>query len=363
MVSKNTSFFKRFLGSFGENDLVGIDIGNSAIKIAKMTGGPKNFHLQKYASIPLSEGAIIECEIQKREEIVAAISEVMSSSGIAESNVCIGMSGSNTITKKLQVSDGTEEEIEDQVIWESEQYLPFDLEEAKISIHILGENQSGGVDVVIGAAKDAAIREIKEIVEEAGLKVRIIDLAIYALANVVEFVLEDKMKEVDYSWMVLDIGAQNTLAIIYRGQRIVYSKEVLMGSLLITEEIQRSMGVTFDEAEDLKSLNDESQEFPQEILDIVNRVLINIFGEIKKIIDFYHSSTAGETIEECFATGGTLLLPMTLDYLKEVIDIEVQTLNPFEKISFNQKNIREDIDSVALKSVVVMGLAMRKYND
>ena len=363
MVSKSTGFFKRFLGSFGESELVGIDIGNSAIKVAKITGGPKNYHVQKYASVPLSEGAIIECEIQKREEIVKAIVEAMARADIQETNVCIGMSGANTITKKLQVSDGTEEEIEDQVIWESEQYLPFDLEEVKISIYVLGENQSGGVDVVIGAAKNVAIGEIKEIVEQAGLKVKIIDLEIYALANVVEFVLADAIKGMECSWMVLDIGAQNTLAIIYRGQRIVYSKEVLMGGLFITEEIQRTMGVTYNEAEDLKSLSGKSQEFPQEVLDIVNRVLMNIFEEIKKIIDFYHNSTAGETIEKCFVTGGTLLLPMTLDYLKEVIDMEVQTLNPFEKITFNKKNIKEDIDDMALKSLVVIGLAMRRYND
>ena len=363
MGFNNTGIFKRFLGSFGEKDLVGIDIGNSAVKVAKITGSPRNYHLQKYVSIPFSEGAIIDCEIQKREEVVEAIVEAISSASIKETNVCIGMSGPNTITKKLQVSDGTEEEIEDQVIWESEQYLPFDLDEAKISIHVLGENQSGGIDVVIGAAKDVAISEIKEIVEESGLKVKIIDLETYALVNVVEVILADVMEKMDYSWMVLDIGAQNTSAIIYRGKRIVYSKEVSMGGILITEEIQRTMSVTYAEAEDLKSLNSGGQEFPQEILDIVNRVLMSVFNEIKKIIDFYHNSTAGETIEKCFVTGGMFLLPMALDYLKEVIDMEVEKLNPFDKITFNKKNIKENIDEVALKSIVVMGLAMRKSND
>ena len=363
MASKGTGIFKGLLDSFGEKDLVGIDIGNSAVKVAKITGSSKKYHLQKYASVPLSEGAIIENEIQKKEEVVEAIIEAMTSADIKETNVCIGMSGSNTMTKKLQVSDGTEEEIEDQVIWESEQYLPFPLEEAKISIHIIGENQSGGVDVVVGAAREVAIKDIKEIVEAAGVKVKIIDLHVYALANVVEFILKDAAKDMNYSWMVLDIGAQNTLAIIYRGDRIVYSKEISSGSLLITEEIQRTMGVTYEEAEDLKSLNKGAQEFPQEILDIINRVLQDIFDEIKKVIDFYHSSTAGETIENCFVTGGTALLPMTLDYIKEIIDIEAKVLNPFDKVTVSKKNIKEDIDEVALKCVAVIGLAMRKAHD
>ena len=362
MASKETGSIKRLMGFFGEKELVGIDIGNSAIKVAKITGGPKKYHLQKYASLPLSEGAIIEYEIQKKDEVVEAIIEAVTAADIKDANVCIGMSGPNTITKKLQVSDGTEEEIEDQVIWESEQYLPFALEEAKISIHVIGENQSGGIDVVIGAARESSVKELKGIVEESGLKVKIVDLGIYALANVVEFVLHDEIKKMNYSWMALDIGAQNTLAIIYRGDRIVYSKEISMGGLLITEEIQRTMSVTYDEAEDLKSLNKDSQEFPQEVLDIVTRVLQNIFDEIKKVIDFYHSSTAGETIERCFATGGTLLLPMTLEYLKEVIEMEVNFLNPFDKITYS-KNIKEDMDEVALKSVVVIGLAMRRCND
>ena len=363
MAFNSAKIFKGFLDSFGEKDLIGVDIGNSAVKVAKITGGFKSYNLQKYVSIPFSEGTIIDCEIQKREEVVAAIVEAISRAGINETNVCIGMSGPNTITKKLQVSDGTEEEIEDQVIWESEQYLPFDLDEAKMSIHVLGENQSGGIDVVIGAAKNVTISEMKEIVEESGLKVKIVDLEVYALVNVIEIILADVMPKMNYSWMVLDIGAQNTSAIIYRGQRIVYSKEVSMGGILITEEIQRTMSVTYAEAEDLKSLNKETKEYPEEILNIINKVLLGIFDEIKKIIDFYHSSTAGETIEKCFVTGGMFLLPMASDYLKEVIDMEVEKLNPFDKINFNKKNIEEEMDEVALKSIVVMGLAMRKHHD
>ena len=358
-MAKGSGFFKRFMGSFGEKELIGIDIGNSGIKVAKVTGGPKKYHLQKYASVSLTEGAIIEYEVQKREEVIEAIIEAVTSVDIKDTNACVGLGGPNTITKKLQVSDGTEEEIEDQVIWESEQYLPFDLEEAKISIHVVGENQSGGVDVVIGAARESSILEVKEMVEEAGLKVKIVDLGMYALANVVEFVLKDEMKKMDYSWMVLDMGAQNTLAIIYRGERIVYSKEISMGGLLITEEIQRTMGVTYDEAEDLKSLNKDSQDMPQEILEIVTRVLREVFDEIKKVIDFYHSSTAGETIESCFVTGGTFLLPMASDYLKEFIEIDVKILNPFDKITFNKKTMSEDVEEVAFKSSVVIGLAMR----
>ena len=56
--------------SFQKGNLVGVDIGLSAVKIAVMSENKKGVYtLEKYGSIPLSEASIIEDEIQKPEEI------------------------------------------------------------------------------------------------------------------------------------------------------------------------------------------------------------------------------------------------------------------------------------------------------
>ena len=52
--------------------------------------------------------------------------------------------------------------------------------------------------------------------------------------------------------LFLILGAQKTEFIIYKNQTIVFTKEISVGGVMITEEIQRQMGVNYEEAEDFK---------------------------------------------------------------------------------------------------------------
>ena len=132
----------------GSSTIVGIDIGLSAVKVAEVVelkGG--RYKLTKYSMIPLSEGALIEDEIQKEEEIIEAIREALVSGKISSKIASIAISGPNTVVRKLQLAGGSNDEIEDQVLWEAEQYLPFDIDSSTVSSHLFGENLGGGVDV------------------------------------------------------------------------------------------------------------------------------------------------------------------------------------------------------------------------
>lgn len=106
--------------------------------------GKNNYKLTGFSSIALPEAALIEDEIQKEEEIAEAIQKAVSKLRTNLQNVCFGLYGPNTVARKLQLAGGTEEEIEDQVSWEAEQYLPFEIEESSMAYHNLGENEGGG---------------------------------------------------------------------------------------------------------------------------------------------------------------------------------------------------------------------------
>ena len=174
----------------GSKGIIGIDIGFSAIKIAeasKMSDG--SFKILHYASVNLPEGSIIENEIQKEDEILQALQLCLKQLRSSNRFACVGISGPNTIIKRLQLASGPDEEIEDQVSWEIEQYLPFPIDEGNVSYSIVAENQSGGVDVIIGAARKTVINSFKDVLERGGVKVKIVDLCAAATLNVVESVM------------------------------------------------------------------------------------------------------------------------------------------------------------------------------
>ncbi len=350
--------------NLGGKSIVALDIGLSAVKMAEIEchRASSKFTLLRYASVPLPEGAIIEDEIQKPEEIIEAIKKALNQSGITTINCCLGLSGPNTVARKLSLAGGSEEEIEDQVMWESEQYLPFDIDESSIAFHVVGENEGGGVDVIVGAVRNDIIFNFQELVNSCGLKTKIVDLNLLAVTNVFELVMKDKIKDSLKSFLILDIGAQKTFFVIYKNRTVGFAKEINMGGVVITEEIQRQLGVNYYEAEDLKITGDENGNLPEEILEIMDDVVETFFAEIKKTFDFYISSTSDESLVGCLITGGGCLIPGILEGLEALLGVEVSILNPFDAIDYNKKNFsEEEINDITYKGVSVLGLAMRKF--
>lgn len=352
------------MANFDKGQLVGVDIGLSAVKIALMSSPKKNrFRLDHYAAIPLSEAAIIEDEMQKPEEIVDALKQAIESARI-KTRICnLGMDGPNTMTKRMQVPDGSKEDIEDNILWESEQYIPFGADESELDYAVLGKiEEADVVDTVVAAAKISVVENYIETVTEAGLIVRRVDLNVFAVNNMFELIAGDQLPEYSENGaIIIDFGAQTTTVMVYKNGGPVLTKEIPVGGVLITEEIQRQMGVSYEEAEDLKTHGDENGNLPEEILTIIQAQLSGQMAEIRKVLNFFIAAGSSEQVGYCFVTGGSCRLPGLVESLQDVIGMEAQYLNPFDVIEYDKKAFEDEaLENIATTGLVSLGLGLRK---
>ena len=170
----------------------------------------------------------------------------------------------------------------------------------------------------------------------------------------------EKLDDQNESWILMDLGAQKTEFIIYKNNKVMFTKEIMIGGVIITEEIQRQMGVNYYEAEDLKNQGDENGNLPEEVLEIIDSVVENFFAEIKKTVDFYISSTSDESFVECVLTGGSCLIPGLSEGLEALLGISVSIMNPFEAVEYDPQKISEEkLNEIAYRGAGVLGLAMR----
>ena len=90
---------------FGPKTLIGLDIGQSAIKAAIISSDKKqtSFKLEYFNIIPLSEGTIIEDEIHREEEIIEALKKIAKGAGAGVNKICLGLAGQSTISRRLQL--------------------------------------------------------------------------------------------------------------------------------------------------------------------------------------------------------------------------------------------------------------------
>lgn len=350
------------LGKLNPGGVFGIDVGAHSIKVCELSGGINKFKVEKFGSFVLSEAAIIEDEFQKPSEIADGLSQAISRAGIKSKTACIGLYGPNTMTKRLNVPEGTKEEIEDHIMWEAEQYITFGADESQISFHLLGENEGGGNDAIVAAARTDLVESFTKILQESKITAKVVDLNIFALSNVFEEIYKDDLEEYSQGSLLIDFGAQSTKVVVYKRGGPIFTKEIPVGGGLVTEEIQRQMGVSYEEAEDLKTSGDENGNLPQEILNIINTQIDMQVAEIRKNINFYVTQGSAEKVSYCFATGGNSLLPGMLEKLSASTGLEVTRMDIFSKIKVDDRKAERGLDHLSAVSAVAIGLAMRKVN-
>lgn len=353
--------YKNIMTAMEKGYLIGIDIGLSAVKICKLSPGKKgNYKIESFAMVPLTEAAIIEDEIQKEEEVIGALIEAKELANVGKATIaCIGMDGPNTVTKRLQVPNGSREDVEDNILWEADQYIPFGAEDSELDFAILGEiPEDDVVDTIVAAIRSDVSEKYKSMVTSAGYTVKVIDLNMFALNNIFEVSYADRLEEMsDVGTIIIDFGAQTTKIIVYKDGGPVLTKEISVGGVLITEEIQRQMGLSYSEAELLKI----GGNLPEEILTIVQNQLQVQLSEIKKVLNFYIAAGSSEQVGYCLVTGGSSRLPGLLDQLKEVVGVQVEVFNPFNYISINPKIEKKySIEDIGTMGLVAIGLGLRK---
>lgn len=354
--------YKDLKTAFEKGQLIGVDIGASKIKVCVLSEGKKGrYKIDKYSSRVLSEAAVIEDEIQKPEEIIDTISDIVSNMGVKKKIACIGLKGPNTITKRLQVPNGSKEDIEDNILWESEQYIPFGADDAEIDFSVIGIiDEEDVVDAIVGALKTDVASKYSNYLKQAGLSPKVIDLNVLATVNAFENIYDDRLEEISEDGaIILDFGAQYTTIIVYKNNAPVMTREIGLGGVLVTEEIQRTMGVSYEEAEDLKVQGDDNGNLPEEILSIIENHNNRIIEDLRKILNFYIAAGSSEQVQHCFVTGGSARLPGIIDAVSDLVDLDVEVIDPFSSFELKAKKSADELDEIKYTGLVALGLGMR----
>ncbi|MBH0202861.1 MAG: 30S ribosomal protein S4 [Nitrospira sp.] len=167
--------------------LVGLDIGSSAIKVAQLKESKGRYFLQKFGVKPLEPEVIVDGTVMDEGRVVSAIQELFKEVNVKNKHVAISISGHAVIVKKISLPPMPDEELEGQVKLAAEQYIPFDINEVNIDFHVLSldasEDQQGDMSVILVAAKKDKINELTELVKAAGLVPMVMDVDAFAVEN------------------------------------------------------------------------------------------------------------------------------------------------------------------------------------
>lgn len=350
---------------------VGLDIGSTSVKIIQLKEqrrrGQTTYALQSFGMKPLPPEAIVDGALMNSTAIVQAMQELISELKIKNREVAIGVSGHSVIIKKIPMPRMTQEELEESIQWEAEQYIPFDVKDVNIDTQILNpeaNDQTGQMDVLLVAAKKDMINDYTTVVSEAGLQPVVVDVDAFAVQNMFGVNYEVPGKD---TVVLINAGASVVNINIVSNGVTVFTRDVTIGGNQFTEEIQKQLNVSYDEAEALKiggGRADSDAVVPQEVERVIASVAEQVAGEIQRSLDFYAGTAADANFTKVYLSGGTAKIPALFKTIESRVGVPVEILNPFKNIEIdNRKFDPAFIMDVAPMAAVAVGLALRKPGD
>ncbi|MCA9582039.1 MAG: type IV pilus assembly protein PilM, partial [Myxococcales bacterium] len=252
-------------------------------------------------------------------------------------------------------------ELDEQINWEAEQHIPFDLSEVQIDYQVLQERaDQGQMDVLLVAAKREEISDLTNLAVEARLRPMVVDLDAFAVQNVFE---SGYPELVDGQTVVLiHVGASLTTINILSHGMTAFTRDIPTGGNRITEEIQRALGVSLEEADSYK-VGGEGGMVPQEVAMVINQSVDALAGEVQRSLDFYLATSGDRGISQIFVSGGTANIGALVNAIAQRSRVNVEVLDPLRVANPDPKMDQTVLSGRTSSAVVAIGLALRKERE
>ncbi|MFN2239319.1 MAG: type IV pilus assembly protein PilM [Thermoanaerobaculia bacterium] len=343
--------------------IVGLDIGSSAIKLVELKEKKQgSYQLVKIGLEPLSPEAIVDGSIMDSSMVVDTIQRLNSSLNVKNSNYGTSLSGHSVIIKKISLPAMSAEELGESIQWEAEQYIPFDINDVNLDYVPLTTPGSGeNIDVILVAVKKEKINDYTSVIAQAGKSPQLVDVDAFAVQNAWE---ANYPVDEGRVMALVNIGASVTNVNIISGTSSLFWRDITFGGNQYTDAIQRELSLSFAEAEGLKRGQPAGDHTIQQVIPILNSVSEDFASELRKTLDFFTATSGAERVDAIMLAGGGASVLNLETILRDKFGIEVEVMNPFRNISFNEGEFNPEwISDIAPSMAVAVGLAIRKVGD
>jgi type IV pilus assembly protein PilM len=215
----------------GKN-LVGVDIGTSAIKVCQVKESRRGFSLLRMGYAPLAPQTIVDGQVMDAGRVIEALQKAFTDGKIRQKEVALSVSGQSVIIRKITVPMMTPAELEEQIHWEAEQHIPFDIKDVQVDYQVLRRRpEASQMDLLLVAAKRDQINDFAQLARDAKLRPIVCDIDAFTVQNLFEV---SRGLPQDQTVAVLNVGASmSSLNIIANGVS-AFTREIANGGNAIT---------------------------------------------------------------------------------------------------------------------------------
>lgn len=347
-----------------KSPLLGIDISSSVVKVLELSQKNGKYCVESYAVEPLPLNAVIEGRIEDNDEVAGAIRRAVKRSGTKAKEAAVAVSANSAITKIVSFSSSlSEREMEEQIMLEADNYIPYPLEEVRLDFEVIGTSAADidAVDVLLAASRTENVDVRTEVLEKSGLKPKLVDLEAYTVENAFGLIAQQMPNHGQgLTVAVVDVGATITTLHVLVDGKIVFTREQTFGGRMLTEDIERHYGMSYQEAGRAKKENNLPEDYEPKVLDPFKRSMTTTVTRALQF--FFSASTQYQSIDHIILAGGCASIEGVDAMIEEDTGTSTSIANPFSEMVLGSRVKIQALSKDAPSMMIACGLAMRSFD-
>ncbi|MDX1491584.1 MAG: pilus assembly protein PilM [Pseudohongiellaceae bacterium] len=339
--------------------LLGVDISSTAVKLLELSFSGGRYRIENYAIRQLPANAVVEKNISDIDAVGESISQAISLMKPTMKDAAIAVAGSAVITKIIEMNAAlSDSEMENQIIVEADQYIPYPLSEVAIDFERQEspDSESDFVNVLLAACRKENVESRVDALQAGGLTAKVVDIEAYAMERAFSLVAEQVEDEDISTVAIVDIGSTATTLHVLLDGKTIYTREQLFGGKQLVEDVQRRFAMSAIEAETAIKRGTLPEEFETEILAPFKESVVQQVG---RSLQFFFSSSQYNDVDYIILAGGVAAVDGLTDLVREQLATPVIVANPFAKLDTGSKVNKTMLENDAPSLMIACGLAMR----
>ena len=332
--------------SFG----LGIDVGATTVTVVAVKKRGGSLTLEHYRCY---ERAELDPSGEDLSRVARELAVRLAGDGFRSRRCVIGVSGRDAIIRYMHLPPMPD--------WRLALLMQFEVEENAERIgepisadyRVLGGGGEGNL-VLVALAKDARVQEAVTAFVSAGFEVAGAVPECVASADAFRFLGDEPEREIT---LVVDVGGSaSEVALIEEGS-LIFARSVAQGGDTFSERIERSLGVSAEEAEELKREGKGA-----EVERALRQARVQFASTVRASVDFARRQLKRRNLAvgRVVVGGGGSRVTGLLDALREEMECEVEAFDAFGFVERGgcDRASREAADERGLEGATAAGLAL-----
>lgn len=341
---------------FTDKPLFGLDIGRSSLKVMQLDHSTGAAEIVGYGTTDFDIHALEEGVIVKPEAIALALHDLFENRLAGEINtrrVAMALPGYRTFTRSIQLPKLGPDELREAVQLEVEQYVPMQLQDLYLDYAVTGETAET-IDIFVVAVPRKIVDSYLYLADKLGLEPVLVEPTMTAGAR---FFARDKHS--DMASIVVDFGSLTATISIF-DKTIVATSTVSAGGLVFTEAIRNELGISQQEAGDIKTkFGLDVSKYQKQVTVALEPSLGKIVTEIRRMLRYYQEHYATKNgVNQIVTLGGGANMPGLSEYLTNALKVPVRTHeHPWAVFKYDP-DMKLPIEADRLMYATVAGLSL-----